>query len=234
MAAARVVSVMHDISETERLEDARNRFFAAAAHCLKSPVSIIKASAQLLSRSAEPQLARPLSTIERQSSRIDRLVDNLLLLARLRSGTLQLYPTRVELGRLVKDVAQEMSTASRHHEVGADVEARPSVHADRERLAVALRNVIDGGLRTSEAGSPVVVRLTERDGDAEISVRYQVSLEGGPSDAFREYDDLDVSRHVTVAVVEAHGGVLREEKVGCDTTAWIRLPAIDDRDASAQ
>jgi signal transduction histidine kinase len=229
----RVVSVMYDITEAEHLDDLRNQFFAAAAHCLKSPVAIIKASAQSLSLSAGTQHARLLSTIGRQCSRIDRLVDNLLLLARLRSGTLRFYPEPVELGRLVSDVVHEMSAVSRHHDVGTDVRARPSVQVDPERLAVALRNLIDGALRASEAGSPVIVRLTEHGKDAEIGVRYLARREEeeDASSAFVEHDDLGISRHVTLAVVRALGGDLREEKSGTETTAWLRLPVIEVRHA---
>lgn len=98
---------------------------------------------------------------------------------------------------------------------------------------MALRNLIDGACRLSEAGTPIVVRLAQQGRDADIGVRYQRHLEEEASDAYREYDDMGVSGYVTSAVVEAHGGALREETVGPETTAWIRLPAIEERHALA-
>ena len=218
-----VVSVWHDITVTERLENLRNEFFAAAAHSLKTPLAIIKASAQmLLSGGLAPGAARSAAAIERQSRRIDRLVESLLVLARIRTGTLRLYPTEVELGPLVEDAAREMSSISREHEVRAEVLATPRIHGDQERLAMVLRNTIDGACRLSEVGTPITVRLARHGRDAEIGVRYQPRPEEEASDAYREYDDMGVSTYVTSAVVEAHGGVLREETVGGETTSWIR------------
>lgn len=225
-----VVSVWHDITDSERLEDLRNQFFTAAAHSLKTPLAIIKASAQLLASSAlAPRAARSAAAIERQSQRIDRLVDNLLVLARVRTGTLRLYPTEVELGPLVEEVARAMSRSSRGREVSAEVLASPRVHGDQERLAMALRNLIDEAVRKSKAGTPIVVRLAQQERDAEIGVRCQLHPEVEVSDSYREYDDLGVSGYVTSAVVEAHGGALREETIGPEATAWIRLPAIEER-----
>jgi signal transduction histidine kinase len=229
-----VVSVWHDITETERLEDLRNQFFAAAAHSLKTPLAIIKASAQmLLSGGLAPRPARSAAAIERQSQQVDRLVENLLVLARIRSGTLQLHPAEMELGSLVEDAAHEMSRTTREHEVYAEVLATPRVHGDQERLAMVLRNMIDGACRSSAAGTPIVVRLAQHGRDAEIGVRYELHPEEEASDAYREYDDMGVSRYVTSAVVKAHGGALREETVGREKTAWVRLPAIEGRHGPA-
>ena len=101
---------------------------------------------------------------------------------------------------------------------------------------MALRNLIDGACRRSEAGTPIVVRLAQHGRDAEIGVRYRAHRRrrgGKASDAYREYDDMGVSGYVTSAVVEAHGGALREETVGCEKTAWVRLPAIEGRHGPA-
>jgi signal transduction histidine kinase len=227
--AWRVVSVMHDITATEHLAEVRDQFFAAAAHGLKTPVTIIQASAQALLREAAAPDARLLS-IERQCLRIDRLVGNLLLLARLRSGSLRLYPTKVALGPLVRDVARRMSLTARDHEVEVDLVSRPMVHGDPERLALALHNLIAGALEASRDGTQVTVRLVEHGRDAEIGIRY-VAL--GDEESSREVhlaDDLGVSRYVTQAVVRAHGGALAEEQVGNERATLVRLPALDARE----
>ena len=95
---------------------------------------------------------------------------------------------------------------------------------------MALRNLIDGAFRVSEDGSPIVVRLVRQGRDAEIGVCYRIRPEEEEaSDAYREHDDMGVSGYVTSAVVEAHGGALREETIGPETTAWIRLPAVEEQ-----
>jgi signal transduction histidine kinase len=221
-----VVSVLHDITTSEHLDRIRDQFFAAAAHSLKTPVAVIKGNAQLLSRSAAPGLLRSTAAIERQCGRIDRLVQNLLLLARHRSGTLRLHATELELAPLVEQVVHEMSAASAAHEVLARLGDSPRIHADRDSLATALRNLIDEALRTSPSGSPVTVTLRSDASDAEVGVRHRLlPPEERIPEANPEYDELGVSRCVLQMIVQAHGGALREEPDGSETTAWVRLPA---------
>jgi PAS domain S-box-containing protein len=220
-----VVSVMHDITDAENLEQLRNQFFAAAAHALKTPVAVIKANAQMLSRAEPAQVERSTAAIERQCGRMDRLVQNLLVLARARSRTLQLHFDEVELAPLVEKVAREMAVGRRGIEIRSLVTAAPRVLADPERLALVLRNVIDDALRGSDAGTSVTVRLDQHGEDAEIVVGYHSTLsdEGGLSFA-GEYDVMGIGRSVATTIVEAHGGALRDERSGADASAHIRLP----------
>jgi signal transduction histidine kinase len=224
-----VVSVMHDITAPEHLDQLRDQFFAAVAHSLKSPVAIIKANAQVLSRSAPRPLQPSTGAIERQCGRIDRLVENLLVLSRVRTKTLQLHPRVMELGPLVASVAREMASAAQpKREVRIELAADARVHGDQERLAMVLRNLLDEAVRSSPRGSPLTVLLTQHGRDARIAIRHQ-SLEPAQleSDALGDYDDLGIGRGVTATIVEAHGGVLHQETEGPEATAWFELPILE-------
>ena len=94
-----VVSVMHDITDTEHLDRMRDQFFAAAAHSLKTPLAIVKADVQALHPSDSPDHRRVAASIIRQCDRMDRLVQNLLILARAREQALELHPARWSCGR---------------------------------------------------------------------------------------------------------------------------------------
>src|SRR5690606_38072860 len=96
-----VVTVLHDITVSEQLDQLRNRFFAAAAHCLKTPVTTIKAHAQVFTRSLPPEHRKAAVAIERQCDRIDRVVQNLLVLARERTETFELHPTALAVGPMI-------------------------------------------------------------------------------------------------------------------------------------
>jgi two-component system, OmpR family, phosphate regulon sensor histidine kinase PhoR len=225
-----VVSVLHDITASERLEALRNQFLATAAHALKTPIAIIKAHVQLLASGA-PELHRSTEPIERQCDRIDRLVLNMLVLARLRTRTLQLHPRVVELGPLVQEVAREVAKTSLHHQLRTEFLASPRVRGDRERLALSLRNMVDAALRTSVLGSALTVLLTQQGADAQIGIRYEpLPPEQRTMSAAlgEQYDDLRVNRSVATTIVEAHGGTLGEESQEREVTAWIRLPAMGE------
>jgi signal transduction histidine kinase len=227
-----VVSVMHDVTDTENLERLRDQFFAAAAHALKTPVAVIKANAQLLCRrpgaGAEQALAsypERMPAIVRQCSRIDRMVQNMLVLSRARSRSLRLYFDEVDLVPLVAQVAREMAADERRNDIHSEMVASPRVHADPERLSLVLRNVIEEAQRGSVAGTPVTVRVTQHGQDAEIVIGYHaLPADEGPFAAADEYDNLGIGRSVAETIVEAHGGALRAERSGPEATAYIRLP----------
>jgi two-component system, NtrC family, sensor histidine kinase KinB len=229
--ASMVVSVLHDITDSYLLEKLRDQFFAAAAHSLKTPVAIIKTNVQVLLRSAAPPLARSLVAIERQCDRIDRLVQNLLVLGRFRSHSLALHQEEIGLQPMVEQVAGEMGRLFVHHPVNAEIADSPRVYADPERLAMALRNVIDEALRSSISGAPLTVLLRRHDDQAAIGIRYRpVPPEERSRETYGDYDDIGICRNVTATVLQAHGGTLSEESAGSETTAWIRLPVSERPD----
>jgi signal transduction histidine kinase len=220
-----VVSVMHDVTDTYRLDRMRDQFFAAAAHSLKTPVAVIKADVQAL-RPAEGGVQRRVAaSISRQCDRIDRLVQNLLVLTRARSRTLQLHPSEMELRPLIERISAERAWSYRH-DVRAEVTGSPLLHADQERLALAIRNLLYEASRMSPADSCLTL-LARPEGDGvAVGVRYQpVPWHDQVSDTYGEYDDIGIGRSVAQTIIESHGGSLREEASESERTSWMHLPA---------
>jgi signal transduction histidine kinase len=177
-----VVSVMHDITVTEHLDRLRDELFTSTAHAIKTPVTVIKSAAQLLSAVGSSEVRRSTVMIDRQCERVQQLVENLLLLSRIRSGTLQLYPADVDLVPVVKEIGSEMAGLSSRHVIDVQLDAHPRIRADRERIVTVLRNAIDGATRASRPGGPVTVRLTRFGNDAEVAISYQPQLSNGEAD----------------------------------------------------
>jgi signal transduction histidine kinase len=222
-----VVSVMHDITDAAQFDRLRDDFFAAAAHSLKTPVAIIKTNAEIVSSGNAALASESAAAIERQCDRIDLLLQNLLVLARVGSNTLELYPSDVDLKPLVERVVQQQMAARGPRDVKCDLDGSPRVHADAERLALALRNLVDAAYRLSTPNSPIRVLLMERGHDAQIGVRH-TGIPASQLDAavLKATDGLGVSRLVATTIIESHGGTLRDEAAGAETTAWVRLPVL--------
>ena len=216
-----VVSVMHNITEVEHLERMRDQFFAAAAHSLKTPVAVIKADVQALMPTAPPRVA---ASIERQCDRIDRLVQNLLILARARSRTLELYQSDTRIEPLVARIAGEGGWSYRH-EVRTEVTGSPLVRADQERLALVIRNLLYEASRLSPADSPLTLVARPEGDQVAIGVRYHaLPWRDRVTETYGEYDDIGIGRCVAEAIAEGHGGSLGEEAVEGELTSWIYLP----------
>jgi signal transduction histidine kinase len=223
-----VVSVFHDLTTIEQVERLRDELFTAAAHAMKTPVAVIKSAAQVLSAEGSPQVLRSTAMIDRQCARINRMVDNLLVLSRIRSRTLQLHSAAIDLGSVVEDVVRESAGLFREHPMDVRLDSHVRVRADRERIEMVLRNVIYAATRAARPDGGVAIGLKRSGNEAELAVSFQPPSSGEAADqapAATEYDDIGVSRYITTTIVEAHGGTLTEQTDAGVTAIRIRIPA---------
>lgn len=225
------VSVMRDITESEALERLRDEFFASAAHSLKTPITIIRSHAQLLMarvRAAEDRAA--LLSVDRQCGVIDRLVQNLLVLSRLESGTMRFHPQNTDLRDVVEQAAREMRTAAMHHQVRVQIEAAPAVFADPERIVQAVKNLIEEALTLSPPETEITLLLRQQGLSAEVGVRHRPWPERTPEpprSGTSSYSGLGVARHVSEQLTQAQGGRVQREQGPEDETTWLLLPALE-------
>lgn len=222
-----VVSVMHDITDNEQFEAMRDQFMSAAAHYLKTPVAIIKANVQYLSRLAQNGQLQSLGMMQRQCERIDRLVQNLLIIARSRSRSLELHARDMELAPLVRSMARELTDVHNPRDVKITIGALPHVRGDEERLAIVVRNLSKDALQHSQPHSSVRVDLEVTGFEAEIRVSYEpLPPTAQPFAGALEYDDTTLSRCVTDTIIEAHGGHTGDVRGERENSTWVTLPVL--------
>lgn len=226
---AMVVSMMHDVTDSEHLAELRDRFFAAAAHTLKTPVAIIKANVQFLERSGAAGGRTSFVAIERQCNRIDRLVRNLQIIARARSHSLRLHLHDIDLAPLVRQTAHDLVSSTSALDVRIEIAAMPRVRGDRERLSTMLLDLTYEALHASRLRTPLTLTLTLRDDRAELSVRYEaLAIAERTFVGLEKYDDTAIGRCAIQTIVEAHGGELGEHVSGSEALLWVRLPTIEE------
>jgi signal transduction histidine kinase len=225
---ALVVSVLHDVTDTENLERMRDRFFNATAHALKTPVAIIKANVQFIARSSRDPAPSSMRAIERQCDRIDRLVQNLQVTARARSHSLELHLREMELAPLLLRTVREINTRG-NLDVHTEVAAEPLVYGDGERLAIAMRNLTYEAVMSAKLRTPIEVRLTAKAGEAELGVYFDpLPVAERTFAGSEEYDDNTLSRFATTTIVTAHGGQLGEDITDHRSKLWVRLPTMEE------
>ena len=148
---------------TRQASEARLRqFIADASHELRTPLAGIRGYTELALRGEDeldPELRRALSRVDAESARMSRLVDDLLLLARLDAGR-PLAHEQVDLTRLAIDVTNDARVAGPRHRWVLDLPAEPvTVTGDQHRLHQVLANLLTNARAHTPPGTTVTVRL---------------------------------------------------------------------------
>ncbi|HKB31486.1 MAG TPA: HAMP domain-containing sensor histidine kinase, partial [Streptosporangiaceae bacterium] len=148
---------------TRQASEARLRqFIADASHELRTPLAGIRGYTELALRrdgELDPELRHSLSRVDAESARMSRLVDDLLLLARLDAGR-PLAHDAVDLTRLAIDVTNDAHAAGPEHRWVLDLPDEPvTVTGDEHRLHQVLANLLTNARAHTPPGSTVTVRL---------------------------------------------------------------------------
>ena len=146
----------------ERVEQVRRETTAALAHELKTPLSVLSATAELLGdRLAPEKQAHYLSVIQAQARRMDDSVRQMLELSRLENGVQALRRTEFSLTELVQERLQAAlpTESSRRTEITAEGEL--TVCADRALLARALDAILENSVQHTPEGGSITVRLAD-------------------------------------------------------------------------
>ncbi|HYR31172.1 MAG TPA: ATP-binding protein [Gemmatimonadales bacterium] len=239
----RSLLVLRDVTALRRLETVRRDFVANVSHELKTPLTSIAGYAETLATEAPTgtQMWQFAVTIENNARRMQHLVDGLLDLSRIESGSWRPEPRAVELELAVRDAwaAVAARAAVRGVALNIDIAAdAPSATVDPDALRQILTNLFDNALRHTPAGGRITVRAARTEGTLTLSVSDTgsgIAAEHLPriferfyrADPGRARADggsglgLAIVKHLT----EAHGGrVEAESTLGQGTTIRITLP----------
>ncbi|HET9837323.1 MAG TPA: ATP-binding protein [Candidatus Angelobacter sp.] len=238
-----VVTVLHDISEVERVEKTRRDFIANVSHELRTPLTSIRGYAETLLESdgALNDNARDfLEIIRRNAERMGRLTEDLLVLARVESGEEKLDLRPHQVRNLLAEAASSLQESARAANVELAVESVPdwSVLADGYAVHQVFANLISNALRYAASGKKIAIGAQEKPEGIEFFVR-----DFGPGIAsehlpriFERFYRVDKARSresggtglglaIVKHIVLNHGGSVRvESAVGHGSTFFFVLP----------
>ena len=236
-AAGRIVgaaTIAQDISERKGMEAAQRDFLAMVSHDLRSPLTVIRASAQLLQRRGEYQ-ETTLATILEYADRMARLIEDLADIVRLEEGHLPLQRESFDLVTLARECAAAAEEHSAHHAVSVEAsDASICGEWDRVRLGQVLENLVGNALKHGAEAGEVVVRVEEQDSEALVSIQDSgpgIDPEHVPHLFDRFYransrsSGLGLGLYISRILVDAHGGrIWVESRPGHGSTFTVALP----------
>jgi signal transduction histidine kinase len=231
------------VRRLQELDQMKSDFVAITSHELRTPITAIRGFVETLTRNrgrlSEDQVDSFMQIIDRQSGRLARLVDDLLVVSRIEAGTVRLSLEPVELPAFLQEVAEALGPEGRTRIV-LDLDPKVgTVVMDPQRVEQVLRNLIDNALKFSPADGPVVVRAATSGDRIEITVSDRG--DGIPSDELprifdrfhqtgsaltREKEGAGLGLYITKRLVEAMGGSIRATSAPGEGSAFsVRLPA---------
>ncbi|HXV33891.1 MAG TPA: GAF domain-containing protein [Gaiellaceae bacterium] len=175
-AVAGRIFAFRDVSRERVVELMRSEFVSTVSHELRTPLTSIYGFAETLKRPdvdfTDTERETFLRYIASESERLIRIVDDLLDVARLEAGTLDVALEPTEVGRAVREaVAAASAQANGSRLFSVQIEpAGLAVRADREKFGQVLANLLENAVRYSPEGGTISVAARGRRGAAEITV----------------------------------------------------------------
>jgi PAS domain S-box-containing protein len=229
-------------SEAETARRTRENLLAVVSHDLRNPLSAIATTAALLAK-GDP-LREPAgrtnkygSNILRAAQRMDRLIVDLLDLAKIESGRLVIEPQSHDVASIVKDSIDILAPVASGRGLALTAEAPSNdvrIFCDRERVLQVLSNLIGNALKFTSEGGTIAVTATDREGETTFSVA-DTGCGIAPDQIphiFDRYwqaksarDGIGLGLSIAKGLVEAHGGrIWVESNIGQGTTFFFTLP----------
>ncbi len=219
----------------------REDLLAVVSHDLRNPLGVIVACARSLLRSPGPgddtAKVGHVERIARAADRMSRLIEGLLDLAKIDSGTLSLSLERHEARDLAEESVEMMRPAAQRKGVRLENEAQASVSVccDKDRVHQILSNLVGNAIKFTPEGGTVSVRAVAEDGDAHFAVADSgqgIAKEDLPYIFDRYWQargakkpGIGLGLSIVKGLVEAHHGrVWAESEVGTGTTIHFVLP----------
>lgn len=180
-----IVAVFHDVTELARLEKVRREFVANASHELRTPLAAIRGFAETLLGNpgiAEEDRHRYLEVIDRHSTRLGNLVDDLLELSRIEGGTTELRIGAVDVGAMASALVGDLAERCREKRLEASAESRGETvaRADGPAVEQILMNLLDNAIKYTEPGGRIQVAVEEHEDG--IRTRVEDTGVGIPAD----------------------------------------------------
>lgn len=249
-----VLVICHDITRLKQLEDVRREFVANVSHELRTPLAIFQGYLETLLDAPEisqDDLVPTLEILRKHSLRLNALVEDLLVLARLESRADSLQVEPIEPRGLVEDMIADwqIQAGKKRIRLTASCTAdAPEFEADAFRLEQVLNNLVDNAIKYTESGGSVILQAVAASNGIEFRVQ-DTGVGVAPQDLThiferfyradkarsREHGGTGLGLSIVKHIVQLHHGTVRaESSYGKGTTIIINLPLTQPTQSAAE
>ena len=225
--------------QREELRDAlrlNEMFVAVLAHDLRTPLSNISMSADLLAATGDPATSSLVARVRRSTQRMANMIAQLCDLSRARlGGGFVLDRSQFDLVPLVRRIVQELEVQAPDHRFALELPATLVVRWDESRIAQVLSNLVGNAVRHGEAREPITIAVGTADastvvirvgnaGAVPAAVQAQLFTPFKTQQGQRE--GLGLGLYIAQQIVLSHDGRIEVTSDAESTTAIVELPLL--------
>ena len=233
--------IIQDVTRLFRFDELRNDLVATVAHEFRTPLTSLRMALHLVTEEVvgplTPKQSELLFAAREDCERLQTIVDDLLNLARIESGRIDLHKRRVAPLSIIDAVVDVHRAAAEQASVTLRSEVLPSlpeVFADPDRLQLVFSNLVTNAIRHSPVGGEIAVRAKEE----AAFVRFEITDQGPgiPEEhqrgLFEKFFRVPGSPQggsglglfIAKGLVQAHGGGIGVDSEASGTTFWFTIP----------
>ena len=242
--ASAAMIVIEDITQQRVADESRSAFVTQVTHELRAPLTNIRLSAETAIEDGEenPQVrAKLLNIINQEAKRLERVVSDMLSVAEMEAGTLDLRKDDVRLDALFEDLKADYGRQARVKDITLEFNLPPKlpvIQADRDKLAIVVHNLLNNAIKYTKEGGRVIVNV-----DVDHTTLMVDVIDNGMGIAgddikriFEKFYRAADARQAGITgsglglalarqIVNLHGGEIEvESKVNKGSTFSVRLP----------
>ena len=238
-----VFLVFRDLTRRRQIERMKSEFVSVVSHELRTPLTSIHGSLSLLASgflgTTSEKGKRMLDIAVINTDRLIRLLNDILDVEKLDSGSAEMHRRLCNAGELMRGSADVMRPMAQKHGIALDVvESEVSFWGDPDRLAQCLTNLLSNAIKFSDAGGRVTLRAAPSDGE----LRFEVADQGrgipwsNQASIFERFQQVDASDSrkkggtglglaISRSIVQQHGGkIWVESQLGKGSKFFFTIP----------
>ncbi|MFD2286161.1 PAS domain-containing protein [Pedobacter petrophilus] len=231
-----------DVHDQKELEKQKDNFLGIASHELKTPVTSLKAYAQVMEsmfkRSGDFKNADLLGKMNKQVDRLTNLISDLLDVTKINSGRLQFNETEFDFNEMVEEVIEDVQRTSFKHIIHPDLNFKRNIVGDRDRICQVVTNLLTNAVKYSPDANEVIIYTVDHQDSVQVSVRdYGIGISAELQDHVFEqfyrvsgekehtFPGLGLGLYISSEIVKRLGGKIWVDSVeGKGSTFCFSIP----------
>jgi len=231
-----------DIDEQKQLQRQKDDFLAIASHELKTPVTSIKAYAQvlgaMLTKEGDLKKAEMVLRMDAQVNRLTNLIGDLLDVTKINTGRLQFNQSWFDFNQVIKETIEDLQHTTQKHTLAMDFTETGKIYSDKDRISQVITNLVTNAIKYSPHSDKIIISTKLENNEAIVCVQdFGIGIPGDKADKVFEqfyrvsgdkqhtFPGLGLGLYISSEIIKREGGRMWVNSIeGKGSTFCFSLP----------